>query len=304
MSSFEEQGIIKKLEERIRALEAEQTSASRGVGSSRHAPSAEVPAPAIKPSKPETFEGRRDAAQVDRWLFQVRQYCDFVKVRAEDRVPFASLLLRGSAATWWQAKAVDAARRNNDRIKDWDEFETALSAQFKPANSVERARDKLARLQQTSSVKAYADAFRNLVMEIPGISDDELLDRFKRGLKLRTRQEVAIRRPKTLEEAEQLADEIDTIFFQERGTGRRPHEKHRPAAASPKSYDEAVPMDLDAYGESRQQGQGRPKFQGTCYVCGAKGHKARDCRRREQQGVNEVAEDDSASDESGKEAPQ
>src|SRR5262249_35154713 len=146
----------------------------------------------IKPNKPETFEGRRDGAQVDRWLFQVYQYCEFVKMKDSDRVPFAALFLRGSAATWWQVKATDANRGQVARIQAWKDFKKALMAQFKPANSVERARDKLANLRQTTSVKTYADTFRNLVLEIPGIQEDELLDRFKRGLKLRTRQEVAI----------------------------------------------------------------------------------------------------------------
>ena len=303
MASMETAAYITKLEERLQALEAEQARSTRGVGSSQHAPANREPTPTIKPSKPETFEGRRDAAQVDRWLFQVWQYCDFVKMRNEDRVPFASLLLRDAAATWWRAKAMDAERRQTGRIQDWNEFETALSAQFKPANAVEWARDKLTNLRQTGSIKAYTDIFRSLVMEIPGIGEDELLDRFKRGLKLRTRQEVAIRRPKNLEEAEQLADEIDTLFFQERGTTRRPQENRRPTTAGPRHQDEAAPMDLDAYGNPRQSDRPRAKFQGACFTCSAKGHMARNCRQREQE-VNGIAKDEDTSDESGKEGPQ
>src|SRR3954447_19530309 len=111
-----------------------------------HAPSTSNTVPIIKPTKPETFEGQCDAAQVDRWLFQVQQYCTFVKMNNQDWVSFAALLLRGAAATWWQAKTVEAERRKTGKIQTWQEFCNAMVNQFKPANSIERARDKLANL--------------------------------------------------------------------------------------------------------------------------------------------------------------
>src|SRR4051794_26827052 len=95
-----------KLEKRIQTLEKEKQCSSgiSGASSSIHAPSMPSTVPVIKPTKPETFEGQRDAAQVDHWLFQVQQYCTFVKMNNQDWVPFAALMLRGSAATWWQVK--------------------------------------------------------------------------------------------------------------------------------------------------------------------------------------------------------
>ena len=62
-------------------------------------------------------------------------------------------------------------------------------------------------------------------------------------------------------------------------------------------------MDLDVHGERHKQGWNRPKFQGACFVCGVKGHMARDCCHKIKK-VNKFVKESYESDESGKESPQ
>jgi hypothetical protein len=278
------------LQERVAVLEADAQKAS----SSSFA----------KPVKPETFSGRRDGPEVDRWLFQLKQYFEFTKMKDKEQVPYAALLLRDNAATWWQVRIQSAEQRLAAPIKDWDDFAQALKAQFKPANATERARDRLANAKQTSSIRAYNDLIRSLALEIPDIQETELLDRYKRGLKPHIKKEVILCQPTSLEKAMSLADEVDSILY-EPGHARTDGKHH----GNPKSkqhnqgpkklpHDGATPMDLD-------QGQTKPqRFQGTCFTCGAQGHMAKNCHRRKDQHVSEIVSEHGSDSESGKEEPQ
>jgi hypothetical protein len=50
-------------------------------------------------------------------------------------------------------------------------------------------------------------------MRIPGLSQTQILDKFIRGLKPKTRIEVELRDPKTSDEAYRLADRFDRIVY-------------------------------------------------------------------------------------------
>lgn len=67
--------------------------------------------------------------------------------------------------------------------------------------------------------------------------------------------------------------------------------------------DEATPMDLDMHERQRNQNRNKSKFQGRCFVCGDKGHMARDCHHKIQK-VNEFVKESYESDELGKGSPQ
>jgi hypothetical protein len=81
-----------------------------------------------------------------------------------------------------------------------------LLARFQAVNASRHARDKLANLKQDGSVRVYAKKMQELAMQVPGIQDDDLLDRFTRGLKPRSRMEVVMRKPQSFDEAVKLVD--------------------------------------------------------------------------------------------------
>jgi hypothetical protein len=97
-----------------------------------------------------------------------------------------------------------------------------LLARFQAVNASRHARDKLANFKQDGSMRVYAQKMQELAMQVPGIQDDELLDRFTRGLKPRTRMEVVMREPQTFDEAVKLADRYDSLFMPGFGFSRQP----------------------------------------------------------------------------------
>ena len=62
----------------------------------------------IKPNKPDSFSGYRDALTVNTWLYQTETYLNLVQVNNPEiamddntKIAFASTLVKGNAANWW-----------------------------------------------------------------------------------------------------------------------------------------------------------------------------------------------------------
>src|SRR4051794_13477925 len=109
-------------------------------------------------------------------------------------------LLRGDAATWWRhhfKKITD----DGDELPNWKQFERLLSRKFKPVNATKVACDTLARLRQTSSIKVYNATFTSTILKISTIGEEEIVDRYIRGLKEKVCVEVELCEPTRLEEA-------------------------------------------------------------------------------------------------------
>lgn len=138
------------------------------------------PAPTrIKPVQPATFHGKPNE-NVRQWIFAVELWFSAGNVINDaDRIILAVSLLRDAALVWWRSIYELA-----EKPATWEEFKYAAVNAFEPVNPAESARDRLASLRQSGSVRTYAYLFRSIAMSIPGITDDEKKDRFIRGLKV------------------------------------------------------------------------------------------------------------------------
>lgn len=185
-----------------------------------------------KPSKPATYDGRSDP---ELWLYGVDLYFAAASI-TEDfyKISFADALLRDDALVW---------RRTIDAPAMWDEWKAFIISAFQPINPTETARDSLARLRQTSSVRAYASLFRTVTLLIPTITDDEKKDRFIRGLKPKIMSDVKVKAPTTFDEAVQLAVRLDSL-----DTWRLPGAANTFNSNGRQHYKttHSVPMEVDA----------------------------------------------------------
>ena len=118
------------------------------------------------------------------------------------------MLLKGTAASWWyvlvQSQLIPAT---------WKEFKTAVRAEFVPQDSIRRAGDKLRKLSQRTSASSYLTEVRNTVLAIPGVSDDEKLDRFCSVLNTQVKLEVLKSNPATVDDAARIALNVDSALF-------------------------------------------------------------------------------------------
>ncbi len=269
------------------------------------APAAAVPVPAparIKPVKPEAFSGKANE-NVRQWIFSVELWFVAGGVLTDpEKIVLGVGLLRDTALVWWRS-----IHDLPDVPTTWEEFKAATIHAFEPINPAESARDRLATLRQTGSVRTYASIFRSVAMSIPGVTDDEKKDRFIRGLKIKTMSEVKLRAPESFEEAVRMAVRFDSLIF---------IRNVNPTTKTSTSHPRPEPMELGAIrANTTRSGNpprairsvnaiARPSYkdvttgkpftypprakltpeertklsrEGRCFKCREKGHLARDC---------------------------
>ncbi|KAG1278060.1 hypothetical protein G6F66_012149 [Rhizopus arrhizus] len=236
-----------------------------------------------KTAEPSTYNGTRDALIIDSWLRSIERFSEFNQWENVRTKNYALTLLRGRAEAWYRSLEVA-----NDEPTDWATFKQELIDFFRPENSRRLARDKLQNYVQTGSLVDYINGFMDIIVGIPGISDDESCDRFMRGLQdPRTRCHIRQINATTLKAAVHAAISFDSAQFEHIDTnhynGNRYSQRlnnfggmHKPVP--PEIND---PMELDAL-DFRSRNQNRQGNNGTCFYCGNKGHRRANCRIRIQ----------------------
>ena len=168
----------------------------------------------MKPNKPGSFDGTRDAMTVRAWLHSVEKYLRLIQVgqatqiSAETAVDFASTFMTGTAANWWYTIV-----HEGKVPPTWEAFKLLVETEFVPQDSVIRARDRLNKLRQRTSVAAYLAEFRNVVIDIPDMSEGEKLARFSEGLKPHILLEVRKENPMRLDAAATIALSVDGAYY-------------------------------------------------------------------------------------------
>ncbi|KAG1393183.1 hypothetical protein G6F60_011646 [Rhizopus arrhizus] len=243
----------------------------------------------IKVHEPDLFHGERSSLAVNSWLSSLETYFELTKLNETEKCLYAVTLLRGGALLWWN-------RIRNEIVapKDWVSFKSALSVEFKPFNSEQAARDKLAVLHQRSSVASYINEFRTLQLQIPDLSKGDALDRFIRGLKKNLRMAVRSRFPASLDAAESIALAIEgaaeelPVSSQVEGEVVVTKAASRPFVRAPPVGYQDDPMDLDTIRDAlnainanlnrrnRPAGMG-DRRQIRCFGCQGFGHVKSEC---------------------------
>lgn len=255
-------------------------------------------AKALASAKLQDFDGTGKAREdLDTWLFMAEQYFQTLQAATDaEKVMIAALHLKGHAASWWR----DVTQLpHSQRPSTWNEFKRQIMQVYMPITREEVARDRLATAKQVNTLEQYVAYMRKLFYAIPNITEEEKLDRFKRGLKPHLQREVMLARPKptTFEDMIALAALHDSLQ-------RSSHYYHRHAPQYPRLPYRAptvsngpAPMELDAMqtntpsirtnrftsasmspqshplNSRNPQGQERKR----CYHCGKFGHISRHC---------------------------
>lgn len=104
-------------------------------------------------------------------------------VAPQFQVALATSYLEGQALLWRSQREESVRQDVLLACTNLDALLLVLKQHFIPLEGRLVARDKLARLSQRTSITAYNEAFLKLVLSIPGMAEDEKVDRYTRGLK-------------------------------------------------------------------------------------------------------------------------
>jgi len=278
-------------------LDALQGSATAGPTESSSRPVSRLP-PGFKTPKLEPFVGKK-GEDLTAWLFQAEEQFALLNITDDDlRIRIAGMAFRGAAKTWYHSVRSDTLPEA-ERLSQWGPFKASLIEQFSPVDPVKTARDQLADLRQEGSVREYTSRFRHLCTIINNISEAEKLDRYVRGLKIRTRREIELREPpvQTFTDASKIAERVDNNM--DRMFSPRPQQPSYPQ----KRKDGPVPMELGmmqrgSAGSYRPPPRDKParrgrldpeererrRTKGLCMYCGGADHQLEDCKVRPNSG--------------------
>ena len=156
--------------------------------------------------KPKEFAGKREAKEVDNFLWQLEQYFAAREILdGAARVQAASYFLSDVAMLWWRRKSQEM-KEGTCVIDTWEAFQRELKRQFYPENVAYEARRKLRELRQKSSVREYVKEFTTLYLMVPNLSGEDALYYFVDGLNKWAKTEIQRRQPRTIDDAIALAE--------------------------------------------------------------------------------------------------
>lgn len=309
-NAVNETEILLDLQQRIATLQ-EQLVQARNQAQGTAA--AQVPAQAagqgmaaartpLKPDKPSNFSGERGEA-IDTWIFEMERHFRLTRMHEEDKVEFATTYLKKSASSWGMVEYNRAEESGNEL--NWEQFKMKIRKRYRPKNAEESARDRLGKLRQTGSVAAYSHAFRTIMQELPDMHEGDAMHYFKKGLKEAVGIQVGLQRPTNLEEAEEMADTVDSILFEHRNY-YKPNSNQQTYRNFHRTPGGSVPMEIDSIRRSalNEKDRDRLRKEGRCFYCREGKHLARDCpERKKKPRLNAIETIEAEEEESGKEDP-
>ncbi len=200
--------------------------------------------------------------EIDNWLREVRKQIEHYgpSVFPDERacIRFAVEWLSGAAQDWWE-------NCNHSAISSWADFERTIRERYRPQMPEEMARQRLRHLVQRGRVETYINEFLKLVARIPGRSEEDKIFDFKVGLDVALGAKVAAHKPKTLQEAMEVAVQQEpyvtmgarkSAFRTSAGPSYYGDRRAAVSAAPVTQASGAAPMDLNAVEvEDEPQGQ-------------------------------------------------
>ena len=265
----------------------------------------------IKPKNPDTYSGGNK--DLERFLSQCQLYFMLkhknFKTQME-KVLFAGSHLRGPAADWFAPFIRDMSKGDKARqetklmFHDYKNFEQGLEQLYGSRDKQQLAVRQLGLLKQNGPAPQYTAAFRRIAMDTD-FNDSALRHNYYLGLRDSIKDELTRGdKPENLEELIERATSIDERFYErqlERGRGFQTqgqgYYQQRNNGYQGQSRNNGYqgqqrrdhygsqPMDLSATrGPLSQKDRDHRMKNNLCLYCGKPGHRARECKAKQQHG--------------------
>ncbi|XP_070057874.1 uncharacterized protein [Nicotiana tomentosiformis] len=238
----------------------------------------------IEAPKPPVFKGVRDAQEVENFLWHLENYFKHGKVKDDEAmINTAVLYLSETAMLWWRRKMADVDK-GICTISTWDQFKAEFKRQFFPNNVLYEARRKLRELKQTGNIRVYVKEFTTLMLQIPNLTNDDLLFHFMDGLQNWAKQELQRQQVANIDQAIMEAESLMHFRHDKHDKGKVKESKFNNVKGGGdrgkgKEIQQQYYKTQDSKKLSGRQGYAEKKEQAEkkgCYICGGP-HSFRNC---------------------------
>ena len=246
----------------------------------------------LKHPPPEKFYGNQSEPSALNWCDQVDAYLTALgHFHSIEGVATASAYLHGQARTWLRFIKAEAEASRSQPIAGWPDLRQRILAKFTPVNYKQVAMDKLGKLTQSKSVRAYSQRFQELMLEIgSSMTEESFVLAFLNGLKPAVSVAVRLQQPKTVETAMTLAEAADEGIWQATKADKQPSNQqqrsrngNRNGSTSGQRHNQnngPQPMELGAVTALTKEARAQLMSEGRCFTCQQRGHLSRHCPTR------------------------
>lgn len=248
-----------------RVLEIEQKLATSTHG--LNGPTTDSTGSRILVNKPVVFTGSQDQS-LDSFLGHMELY--LAQVPSNQKFNVAVSFLGEHAFDWFKVTQMV------EPMNDWDQLQVKLKERFEPVNKVQQARNKLAIWKQKGTVAVYNENFLKIIIDIPAISTDEVIDRYTRGLKSYISTELCTH---TYTSLNKLMTDALRVESAKRTFSRSINTDIGDTISDP--------MDISNTSVKFRSQKEQDRANGACYYCHEKGCMIATCpKRKPKVGVN------------------
>ena len=162
----------------------------------------------VEVPKPHKFSGKRDAKELDNFLWHMERYFEAIALMDEvAKVRTATLYLTDIATLWWRRRFANM-EKNICTTETWEDFKREIKRQFYPENVAYLARKNMRLLKHTGSIRDYVKDISSLMLDIPNMAEEELLFNFMDNLQSWAEQELRRRGVQDLATTMAIADSL------------------------------------------------------------------------------------------------
>ncbi|KAF5802035.1 putative retrotransposon gag domain-containing protein [Helianthus annuus] len=173
--------------------------------------------------KPAEFAGNEGATATLRWLEKTEAVIAISKCAEEDQVMYASNLFKEGALEWWNT-VLQAKGRRMAYAMNWEEFKSLVERKFCPEYEKEQMANKfLSHRMIGVDCRGYTSTFFEYARVVPSLASPEpvLISRYIWGLIGEIRNIVKAARPRTVDDAVELANTLTDELVRTREEDRK-----------------------------------------------------------------------------------
>ena len=136
----------------------------------------------VEVPKPRSFSGKRDAKELDNYLWHIKRYFEAIALTHEaTKVCTATIYLTDNATLWWHRRFMNIEKWTCT-IDTCADFKREIQKQLYREDVDYMARKKIKHLKHTGSIHDYDKEFSSQMLEAFGMNEKDLLLNFMDNL--------------------------------------------------------------------------------------------------------------------------